>query len=67
MRSADSTVTHMTLSSPLPDSEPARAMQWLTAEFARRPAAQCLVLDQLVIARQAGGAFRVIRTAPLGA
>ena len=57
---------HMTLTGSLPDNERAQALQWLTAEFAGRPVAQHLVLDRLVIACQAGGAFRVIHSAILG-
>jgi putative phosphonate metabolism protein len=58
---------HMTLTGRLAENDRTRAMQWLTAEFAGWPAAQRLVLDRMVIARQAGGAFRVVHSAPLGA
>ena len=57
---------HMTLTGALADNDRAQAKQRLTAEFASWPAAQRLVLDQIVIARQAGGAFSVIHSAPLG-
>jgi len=56
---------HMTLTGPLPDDERAQALQWLTAAFASRPAARHLVLDRLVVAHQAGGAFRVVHSAIL--
>ena len=56
---------HMTLTGPLVDDERAQTLQWLTAEFASRPAAQRLVLDRLVIALQAGSAFRVVHVALL--
>lgn len=58
---------HMTLTGPLARNDRAQARQWLTAEFARRPEAQRLVLDRMVIARQAGGAFCVIHGAALRA
>ncbi len=58
---------HMTLTGPLADNDLMQALQWLTAEFTSRPAAQRLVLDSLVIARQAGGAFCVAHSAPIGA
>ena len=58
---------HMTLTSSLADDACAHALPWLTAEFASRPAAQRLILDRLVIARQNGGAFAVVHAAPLRA
>ena len=57
---------HMTLTGPLADTDRAQAIQWLTAEFAGRPAAQRLIVDRLVIARQTDGAFRAAHSAPLG-
>lgn len=52
---------HMTLTGPLVEDDRAQALQWLTAEFASGPAVQRLVvLDRLVIAVQAGPAFRVV-------
>ena len=58
---------HMTLTGPLTADDRGRALAWLKAEFASRPAAHALVLDRLVIAHQAGGAFRIIRSAQLQA
>ncbi|MGA7975226.1 MAG: DUF1045 domain-containing protein [Pseudolabrys sp.] len=58
---------HMTLTGPLAADDRGRALAWLKAEFASRPAAQDLVLDRLVIAHQPGGAFRIIRSAQLQA
>lgn len=62
---------HMTLTGPLADDARARALQWLTAEFAGHFAshadARRLVVDRLVIARQdGGGAFRAAHSAPMG-
>lgn len=54
---------HMTLTGPLVDDDRAQTLQWLTAEFAGRLAVQRLVLDRLVIALQAGPAFRVVHVA----
>lgn len=56
---------HMTLTGPLADDVRARALAWLSAAFAGRPAAQRLVLDRLVIARQTDGAFHVVRSVAL--
>jgi Protein of unknown function (DUF1045) len=57
---------HMTLTGPLADQDRAQAKQTLTAEFACRPAAQLLVMDRLVIARQTDSAFCVIHVVSLG-
>jgi hypothetical protein len=54
---------HMTLTGPLVADDREQALQWLTTEFASRPAVRRLVLDRVVIALQAGPAFRVIRVA----
>lgn len=56
---------HMTLTGPLAGDELTQAKNWLIGEFAGLPAAQLLLLNRIVIARQAGGAFRVIHTARL--
>jgi len=56
---------HMTLTGALPEDGRAQVKQWLTAEFACQPAARRLVLDQIVIARQAGSAFCVAHSSPL--
>ncbi len=58
---------HMTLTGPLREPDRARALEWLTAEFAARPEAQHLTLDRLALARQDGGAFQVARIATLNA
>jgi hypothetical protein len=57
---------HLTLTGPLVDEDRAQTLQWLTAEFHGRPAVQRLVLDRLVIALQAGPAFRVVHVAHFG-
>jgi hypothetical protein len=54
---------HLTLTGPLVEDDRAQTLQWLTAEFAGRPAVQRLVLDRLVIALQIGPAFRVVHVA----
>jgi putative phosphonate metabolism protein len=57
---------HMTLTGPLADAERAPVLRWLQAAFAARPAAQQLVVDRVVIARQVGdGEFQVVASAML--
>jgi putative phosphonate metabolism protein len=43
---------HMTLTGPLAPSDRAQALRFLGDEFARRPKAQSLTIDQVVVARQ---------------
>lgn len=56
---------HMSLTGPLPVDDRAPVLRRLTEEFASRPAAQRLVVDRMVIARQCGGAFRIVQSALL--
>lgn len=58
---------HMTLTGPLVDADRKETLESLRAEFGSRLAAYSLVLDQLVIAHQSDGAFRVVRSIALGA
>jgi putative phosphonate metabolism protein len=57
---------HMTLGGPLPEPARAQAQHWLAREWADRPSARGLIVDRLALARQDGGAFRVVHAAPLG-
>lgn len=57
---------HMTLTGPLADAERAPVLRRLQAAFAARPAAEGLVVDRVVIARQTGdGDFQVVDNALL--
>jgi putative phosphonate metabolism protein len=53
---------HMTLTGPLTPSDRAEALRFLCDEFSRRPKAQPLTIDQLVVARQpdANARFHVL-------
>jgi putative phosphonate metabolism protein len=59
---------HMTLTGPLALSERARAFVFLCEQFEQVPAARSLIIDQIVIARQAAAnsPFMVLRAAALG-
>ena len=52
---------HMTLSGPLAKADRDRALDWLRETFAANNDAQHLAIDRLVIARQAGASFVIIR------
>jgi putative phosphonate metabolism protein len=57
---------HLTLTDPLADAERAPALRSLQTAFAVRPAAQRLLVDRVVIARQVGdGEFQVVESALL--
>jgi putative phosphonate metabolism protein len=59
---------HMTLTGPLALSERARAFAFLCEKFEQSPAARSLIVDQIVIARQAAAnsPFKVLRAGALG-
>jgi putative phosphonate metabolism protein len=52
---------HMTLSGPLDEADRDRALAWLRESFAAVDQAQHLTIDRLVIARQAGASFIIVR------
>jgi hypothetical protein len=56
---------HMTLSGPLAEADRDRALGWLRERFAAVDQTQHLTIDRLVIARQAGASFVVVRHAHL--
>ena len=59
---------HMTLTGPLAPSDRARAFAFLDDKFEQVPDTRSLIIDQIVIARQAAtnGPFQVLRAAALG-